>query len=53
MIRKFFWRTQETYFLPEIENLEMLFRRHYQKLKLRRLAGNVIDVKVVKDELSL
>lgn len=40
-------------FMPEIENLEMLFRKHYPRLKLRRLANNVIDVKVVKGELAL
>lgn len=40
-------------FMPEIENLEMLFRKHFPKLRLRRLANNVIDVKVLKGELAL
>ena len=40
-------------FMPEIEHLEMIFRKHFPRLKLRRLANNVIDVKVVKGELAL
>ena len=40
-------------FMPEIENLEGIFRKHYPKLRLRRLANNMIDVKVVKGELAL
>lgn len=40
-------------FMPEIENLEMLFRKHFPRLRLRRLANNVIDVKVLKGELAL
>ena len=40
-------------FLPEIENLEMIFRKHYPKLRFRRLANNIIDVKVIKGELAL
>ena len=40
-------------FMPELENLEMIFRKHFPTLRLRRLANNVIDVKVVKGELAL
>lgn len=40
-------------FMPEIENLEMIFRKHFPRLKLRRLANNVLDVQVVKGELAL
>ena len=40
-------------FMPEIENLESIFRKHFPRLKLRRLANNTIDVKVVKGELAL
>ncbi len=40
-------------FMPEIENLESIFRKHFPKLKLRRLANNTIDVKVIKGELAL
>ena len=40
-------------FMPEIENLEMIFRKHFPRLRFRRLANNVIDVKVVKGELAL
>ena len=40
-------------FMPEIEHLETLFRKHFPKLRLRRLAGNIIDAKVVKGELAL
>jgi len=39
-------------FMPEIENLEMLLRKHFS-IRLRRLANNVIDVQVVKGELAL
>ncbi len=40
-------------FMPEVENLEMLFRKHFPRLRFRRLANNVIDVRVVKGELAL
>ena len=40
-------------FMPEIENLEMIFRKHFPRLKLRRLANNILDVRVVKGELAL
>ena len=40
-------------FMPEIENLEAIFRKHYPRLRFRRLANNVIDVTVVKGELAL
>lgn len=40
-------------FMPEIENLESIFRKHFPRLRLRRLANNTIDVKVVKGELAL
>lgn len=40
-------------FLPEIENLEMLFHKHFPRFRFRRLANNVIDAKVIKGELAL
>ena len=40
-------------FMPEIENIEMILRKHFPRVKLRRLANNVLDVQVVKGELAL
>lgn len=40
-------------FMPEIENLEMIFRKHFPKLRLKRIGKNIFDVKVVKGELAL
>lgn len=40
-------------FVPEIENIEMILQKHFHGVRLRRLANNVIDVKVVKGEIAL
>ncbi len=40
-------------FMPEILNIEMLLRKHFPRLHLRRLAKDILDVEVVKGELAL
>lgn len=40
-------------FSPEIENIEMILRKKFPRVRLRRLARGVIDINVVKGELAL
>ncbi len=38
---------------PEIENIEMILKKHIPKLRLKRLANNVLEGRVVKGEIAL
>lgn len=40
-------------FRPELENIEMLFRKHYPKFRLKRMTNNAIIVQPLKGELAL
>lgn len=40
-------------FEPEIQNIEMLLRKHFPGLRLRRLANNVLDGKIIKGEIAI
>ena len=40
-------------FEPEVENIEMILRKHIPRLALRRLAGGVLDGKVIRGEIAL
>ena len=40
-------------FEPEVENIESILRKHIPRLALKRLAGNILDARVVKGEIAL